>query len=246
MPAPRRRLDKKVQVPGRKAKADKARLEGKGIGHAVRKAKKVKAVSATTPAKRTIPWDDIRQRYVQGYERHVDGSPDLVRYYPTLLELAYEFKVSPHTINSRCGRGEWAAMKDEWQVQLRKAKDDAALAAIHASELRIRGKALRAAEKIIDKVAGVEGDETGNVQGFSGLLSVCDPSDLASLSAALRRGQEVANVAIGLPKDGVKAPTSDMPGAGQGNGNPTGQTTVWARMRAARQEILVGVRVVNE
>lgn len=244
MPSPRRRLDKPVTRPARKAKADKARLEEKSIGHAVRKPAKLKAVPAKKAPKKIIPWDLISTRYIQGYERHIETTPDLVRYYPTLQELAYEFKVHNSTINEKCSREDWVAKKDEWQVQLRKKKDEAALAAIHESELRLRRKALRAAERIIDRVAGKE-EEEGQESASKGLVDACDPSDLASLAGALRRGQEVANVAIGIPKDGVKAPTTDMPGAGQ-EGNPTGQTTVWAKMRAARQEILVGVRVVNE
>lgn len=177
-------------------------------------------------------WAPVEDRYVKGYEKihEVSGVP--YRYYPTALEVAAEFGMPPKTVTAQVTEKGWVAKRDAWMAEQKRLKDEADMRELLEAELRIRRKALKGAEKIIDKVAG-EGNNPS-------LVDSAIPEDLPALAVSLRRAQETAHVAIGLPKDGVRAPSSDAPGGADGQ-----PITVWARMRASRQEVIVGVQVVS-
>jgi len=204
----------------------------KTSGRRKRKAKKDLVIRKPMPK---YPWDEVKVRYVRGYEAPNVETGVLQLVYPSQLELAQEFDIPVDTISARSRRdGGWEMARKEWQESLRKAADAAALKAIQEAELRIRRKALRAAEKIIDRVAGNEAE--GIPAAVDGNTAA---DELSLLAAALRRGQEVANAAIGIPKDGIRALDSGTPGV------PEIMATVWARMRAARQGIVTDVQTVD-
>ena len=179
-------------------------------------------------------WAPVEERYIKGYEKPHEVTGIMYRYYPTVLEVSTEFGMPLKTVQAQCTEKGWVEKRDAWMAEVKRKKDEADLRELLDSELRIRQKALKGAEKIIDRVVGTE--------SVPSMVDSADPEDLRGLAGGLRRAQEVAHVALGLPKDGVRAPSADTPG---GNG-PTGQqTTVWARMRASRQEIVVGVQVTS-
>lgn len=241
-PRERGRLDKPVRHP--KAKAVRAKKKINSGTMTVTQTKKTKpepklsksqAIAASNRKRAKHPWQVLDARYICGYEALHPETGVTTRYWPTQVELAQEFNIPLDTINAHAIAYEWTKKREDYKVQLKKTLEEADLEALREAELRIRRKSLNAAEKIIDRVGGsqvVQGEKKD-------LVDIIDPSDLASLGTALRRGQEVANVAIGIPKDGVKAPGADAPG---------GETkvTVWARMRDSRQDVVVGVQVVNE
>lgn len=241
-PRERGRLDKPVRHP--KAKAARLKKKINSGTMTVTQTEKTEqkpklsrsqAVAESNRRRVKHPWPALDARYINGYEAPDSESGVISRYWPTQVELAQEFNIPLDTVNQHARAYKWTEKREEYKVQLKKAAEEADLLALKEAELRIRRKSLKAAEKIIDRVGGSQ-----NVQGeIKDLVDIIDPSDLASLGTALRRGQEVANVAIGIPKDGVRPPNTDAPG---------GETrvTVWARMRDSRQDVVVGVQVVNE
>lgn len=179
-------------------------------------------------------WPPVEERYTKGYDKPHEATGIMFRYYPTVLELSEEFKIPLKTLRAQCTDKGWVEKRDAWIAEQKRLKDAADLKELLDAELRIRRKALKGAEKIIDKVAGTDTQPS--------LVDGAIPEDLPALALSLRKGQEVAHVAIGLPKDGVRPPSSDVPG---GNGPEGQQATVWARMRASRQEIVIGVQVTS-
>lgn len=177
-------------------------------------------------------WAPAEERYVKGYDKPHDVTGVMFRYYPTALEVAAEFGIPPKTVTAQCTEKGWVQKREEWMAEVKKAKDAADLKELVDAEMRIRRKALTGAEKIIDKVAGTEGQTS--------LVDSAIPEDLPALAVSLRRAQETAHVAIGLPKDGVK---QAEPGEGNRPGAPA--VTVWAAMRSSRQDVVVGVQVVT-
>ena len=185
--------------------------------------------------RRMMIWEPIEERYVKGYDRPDETTGEMVRYYPSVLELSQELGLNYDTVSNRCSTDGWGEKRRQWQERVRKAKDEADLQALREAELRIRRKSLKGAEAILDRVAGTE-------TLASMVEAAADPKELVNLAGALRKGQEVANVAIGIPKDGVRSPNADDPGK-DGNGAPL---TAWARMRGSRQQILVGVSIQSD
>ena len=177
-------------------------------------------------------WDPIEERYIKGYDRISPQTGKPERYYPTTEEISAEYNIPLVTIRTRCTKFGWVEKKETWKAEIKRKADEVERQKLVDAELRIRTKSLKAAEKIIDRVAGNE--DEGKVSVAESAL----PEDLSSLASALRRSQEVANVAIGIPKDGVKP-------AGPGEGSTKG-VTVWARMRESRQEVVFGVQVSTE
>lgn len=179
-------------------------------------------------------WAPVEERYVKGYDKVHEVTGITYRYYPTALEVAAEFGMPPKTVTAQVTEKGWVAKRDAWEAEQKRLKDAADLRELLEAEMRIRRKALAGAEKIIDKVAGTE--------KATSLVDAAIPEDLPALAVSLRRAQETAHVAIGLPKDGVRAPSSDAPGGSAPGGQPV---TIWARMRDSRQEVVVGVQVVT-
>jgi Fe-S-cluster containining protein len=210
--------------------ASKSHKAAPSSGHGVSKPKR------KGPARKKVyKWDWVPPciRYTQGYERINDETGIAYRHYPTIIEVADEFKIPVDSVAAQSAKEGWQRKRNEFQEQVKEAERQAALQALREAELRIRRKALKGAERILDRIAGTDSENA--------MLDAADPEELATLANALRRGQEVANVAIGIPKDGVKAPGSDDPSAGV-DGQPV---TAWARMRASRQEIVVGVQIIE-
>lgn len=174
-------------------------------------------------------WSAIARDYIRGLDT-IDAAGAQVHVWPTLEALAAKYGASPNSVFDYSKRHSWVIQRTEWQAQLRRVKDEADLQAIREAEVRIRRKTLKAAERIIDRMAKEDEEHS--------IVSISDAQDLASLAGALRKSQEAAHVAIGLPKDGVRPVDAETP--------QDGAQTIWARMRASRQEIVIGVRITPE
>jgi len=209
----------------RLAGVQKVVTEKQTLGHDVRKA---------PPREPKRDWEAIKLRYVRGYEEVNSTTGEIITIYPSAADLAKQYDVSPVTVSYHCANEHWVNLRAEWQEGVRKAKLEAELKVIRDAEIRIRRKSLMAAEKIIDRVGStVKVKNAAGEEKEMNLVDAMDPKDLGSIGNALRRGQEVANVAIGIPKDGVKPESEDPAQHGPQ------QLTIWQQMRASRQQILV-------
>lgn len=166
----------------------------------------------------------VEESYIKGFVVKENGIER--HHWPQLQELAEKYSIPVKTVYYQSATHAWQAKREAWQAECKAARDAADLQAIRESELRIRRKALKAAERIIDRLAAEE-------DGTRSPVDTADAQDMASLAGALRKSQEVANVAIGIPKDGVRPEAEAMADIVE---------TVWSRMRHSRQEVLA-VRV---
>lgn len=134
-----------------------------------------------------IPWEQIRQEYVQGVEQ--EGS----RVYPSQRDLADKYGMDPATIGRKAKADNWSAQRDIFISKLTAESQQKTLDSLSDDASEFNLLTFQAAQAAVERIHNVLTDSNQRI----------NTDDLAKLSSAMKNFQAVGRLALGQTTDEV-------------------------------------------